>query len=572
MSTEGVAIEAEDSPLVPARMLNEFVYCPRLAILEWAEGEFAPSADTVEGTIRHAAVDKPGYRVRLRRTAPESAPDPESPPPEPGRLEQLRSVELSDTELGLIAKIDLVEIEGDRVQPVDTKKGKRPHLAKGAYDPERVQVCAQGLLLRRHGYRCDSGFIYYAGSNERVEIDFDEELVALTLAKVSELRATAASGALPPPLVDSPKCVRCSLAPICMPDELRFLRDPSSPPRQLLPANEHRFPMYVQHPGATVRKKGDLLQVFDGDEKLGEMRTREVSQLVLIGRASATEPVYRELLGDGKPIVHLSSGGWLYGVSDGLPHANVRLRQQQYRTADLPERCLAIARGIVVSKLTNQRTLLRRNGGEQIPSEVLDGIRHAAQSASRATQIDELRGHEGMGARHYFSGFALMLREDTDRRRFDLEGRNRRPPLDPVNALLSFAYAMLAREWVTACRSVGFDPYLGFYHAPRYNRPSLALDLMEAFRPICADSAVVRAINNGEVGRDDFVERLGSVNLTDSGRRKFLRTFEQRLTQEITHPVFGYRISYRRVFEVEARLLARHLLGELPSYEPLTTR
>ncbi len=571
MATEGDARPADDPPLVPARMLNEFVYCPRLAILEWAEGEFAHSADTVEGAVRHAAVDKPGYRVRTRRIAPE-VPSEEAPPPKPEALQQLRSVELSDPGLGLIAKIDLVEIEGERVQPVDTKKGKRPHLAKGTYDPERVQVCAQGLLLRSHGYRCDSGYIYYAGSNERVQVEFDDELVALTLSKLDELRAMATAGTLPPPLVDSPKCVRCSLAPICMPDELRFLREPSSPPRQLLPANDHRFPMYVQQPGAMVRKSGDLLQVFDGDEKLGEMRTREVSQLVLMGRAAATEPVYRELLGAGKPIVHLSTGGWLYGVTDGLPHANVRLRQQQYRAADSPEKCLAIARGIVAAKLANQRILLRRNGGDRVPSETLDGIRNAAQSASRASHIDELRGHEGLGARLYFSGFALLLQEDASGRRFDLDGRNRRPPTDPVNALLSFSYSMLTREWVTACRSVGFDPYLGFYHAPRYNRPSLALDLMEAFRPICADSAVMRAINNGEIAHDDFVERLGSVNLTDTGRRKFLRSFEQRLTQEVTHPVFGYRISYRRVFEVEARLLARHLLGELPTYEPMTTR
>jgi len=351
--------EPPDQPLVPARMLNEFVYCPRLAILEWVEGEFAPNADTVEGAVRHAAVDRPGYRVRLRQPASAGEDDRSAPDP----VEQIRSVELSDTELGLVAKIDLVEIEGDRVQPVDTKKGKRPHVERGAYEPERVQVCAQGLLLRRHGYRCDSGVLYFAGSNERVVVPFDDELIALTRRKLDELRAAAASGTLPPPLVDSPKCVRCSLAPICLPDETRFLRDQGPPPRLLLPAADHAFPLYVQQPGATVRKDGDLLVVFDKDQKLGEARTREVSQLVLIGRVSATEAVYRELLSQGKPIVHLSSGGWLYGVTDGLPHANVRLRQEQYRAADDPQRSLRIARWIVAAKLTNQRVLLRRNGG-----------------------------------------------------------------------------------------------------------------------------------------------------------------------------------------------------------------
>jgi CRISPR-associated protein Cas1 len=557
-----------EAPLVPARMLNEFVYCPRLAILEWVDGEFVHSADTKEGAVRHAAVDKPGFRVRLQRQDADERP--ETPP---AFVKQIRSVELSDPVLGLIAKIDLVEVDGDRVQPVDLKKGKRPHVEHGAYDPERVQVCAQGLLLRSHGYQCESGFLYYAGSNDRVEIPFDDELVALTRAKIAELRATAESSVLPPPLVDSPKCVRCSLAPICLPDETRFLRDAGPPPRQLIPAGDHTFPLYVQQPGAMVRKSGDLLQVFDREEKLGEMRTREVSQLVLFGRVSATESVYRELLAQGKPIVHMSSGGWLYGVTDGLPHANIRLRQQQFRTADDAEACLRIAREIVAAKLANQRTFLRRNATEgEVPEEALNAIRNSARSALHAPDIDSVRGHEGYGGRVYFAHFPSMLRPGPLRERFQAEGRNRRPPRDAVNALLSFAYSMLSREWITACRAAGFDPHLGFYHAPRYGRPSLALDLMEAFRPLCGDSVVVRAINNSEIGEADFIERMGAVNLTDSGRRTFLRSFEQRLTQEITHPTFGYRISYRRVFEVEARLLSRHLLGELPVYQPLTTR
>jgi CRISPR-associated protein Cas1 len=479
-----------DPPLVPARMLNEFVYCSRLAILEWVDGEFAHSADTVEGAVRHAAVDRPGYRVRSKQ------PEADQEGGAAAFVKQVRSVELSDAELGLVAKIDLVEIEGDRVQPVDVKKGRRPHVERGAYEPERVQVCAQGLLLRAHGHRCDSGVIYFAGSNERVEVPFDEELVALTRTKLAELREVAAAGVLPPPLVDSPKCVRCSLAPICLPDETRFLHDRADPPRLLIPAAEHKFPLYVQEPGAQVRKNGDVLEVWSKEEKLGEMRTREMSQLVLMGRTSATEPVYRELLSQGKPIVHLTSGGWLCGVTDGMPHANVRLRQEQYRAADDPRRCLAIARWIVAAKLANQRTFLRRNGGEGVSEVVLNGIRNAAEAAQRGTSVEEVRGHEGNAGRLYFSCFSALLGVSPFGARFDLEGRNRRPPRDPVNALLSFAYSMLVREWVTTCRAVGFDPFLGFYHAARYGRPSLALDLMEAFRPLCADSAVVRAINN----------------------------------------------------------------------------
>src|SRR5690606_14219116 len=407
-----------EQPLVPARMLNEFVYCPRLAILEWVEGEFAPNADTVEGAVRHAAVDRPGYRDRLRQRSQTAEEEPPSPRP----VEQIRSVELSDPELGLIAKIDIVEIDGDRVQPIDVKKGKRPHVERGAYDPERVQVCAQGLLLRKHGYRCDSGILYFAGSNERVPVPFDDDLITLTLRKLEELRAAAAAGTLPPPLVDSPKCVRCSLAPICLPDETRFLQESGPRPRLLLPAADHRFPLYVQQPGAMVRKNGDLLVVFDKEQKLGEMRIREVSQLVLMGRVSATEAVYQELLRQGKPIVHMSSSGWLYGVTDGLPHSNIRLRQEQYRTADDPKRSLRIARWIVAAKLTNQRVFLRRNGGEQVPEVVANGIRHATQASLRAESLDSLRGHEGNGGRLYFGHFGSLLRVEWFRERFNLEG------------------------------------------------------------------------------------------------------------------------------------------------------
>lgn len=557
----------EDLPLVPARMLNEYVYCPRLSFLEWVDREFAPNADTMEGAVRHASVDRPGFRIRSAKKAEAAGENPNQ-----SSVVQTRAVEISDPELGLIAKIDLVEAAGGKVQPVDTKKGKRPHVERGAYDPERVQLCAQGLLLRSQGYVCESGAIYYAASNERVDVPFDDELVSLTLEKLAALRDAATHGVLPEPLADSPKCVRCSLVPICLPDEIRFLKERSGPPRLLVPAADHTFPLYVQHPGATVRKSGDVLQVFDKDEKLGEMRTREVSQLVLMGRVSATEPVYQELLSQEKPIVHLSSGGWLYGVTDGLPHANIELRRRQFRTADDGEACLRIARPIVAAKLQNQRTFLRRNVPDPAPEAALDGLRQAAQAALRAENIDTLRGHEGYGGRLYFQELASLLRPGALKDRFDGEGRTRRPPRDPVNALLSFAYSMLTREWVTTCRTVGFDPYLGFYHAPRHGRPSLALDLMEPFRPLCGDSVVIRAINNGEIGESDFIERFGAVNLTDVGRRKFFRAFEERLAQEVTHPVFGYRISYRRVFEIEARLLARHLLGEIPVYEPLTTR
>jgi CRISPR-associated protein Cas1 len=567
-------METFDPPLIPVRMLNEFVYCPRLAILEWVDREFAHNADTMEGAVRHAAVDTAGQRVRWRarkKDEAESSDSGESPLAE--GVQQIRAVEISDPILGITAKIDLVEVRGNTACPVDTKKGKRPHVPRSAYDPERVQVCAQGLLLRTQGWSCDAGQLYYMGSNERVEVPFDQELIDLTTSSIAALRAAAETPILPQPLESSPKCVRCSLAPICLPDETRNLTGSDEPPRALIPAADHCFPLYVQHPGATVRKAGDLLEVWDREERLAQVRTREISQIVLMGPANATEAVIQEILHRGIPIVHLSTGGWLYGVTDGLPHRNIQLRRQQYRLADDPAACLRIARQLVRAKLLNQRVLLRRNGGDAVAPSAIQALRNAARSALRSETLNELIGHEGIGARVYFEHFGAMLaRGDSDFGAFDFEGRNRRPPRDPVNALLSFAYSMLTREWTTVCRAIGLEPFLGFMHQPRYGRPALALDLMEPFRPLVADSTVLRVINNGEIQRKDFIERMGAVNLTPTGRKKFLQAFEQRLAQEITHPVFGYRISYRRVFEVEARLFARHLEGEIPVYTPLVNR
>jgi CRISPR-associated endonuclease Cas1 len=166
----------------------------------------------------------------------------------------------------------------------------------------------------------------------------------------------------------------------------------------------------------------------------------------------------------------------------------------------------------------------------------------------------------------------IKSQEDARNFAFDFTTRNRRPPTDPVNALLSFAYAILTRIWTNTLSTVGFDPYRGYYHQPRYGRPALALDMMEPFRPLIADSSVLQAINNGEVKPTDFISAAGSVALNSNGRKRFIATIERRLSQEVTHPLFGYRVSYRRLFHIQARLLGRHLMGEIPDYPNFVTR
>ena len=212
---------------------------------------------------------------------------------------------------------------------------------------------------------------------------------------------------------------------------------------------------------------------------------------------------------------------------------------------------------------------LRRHLEESQGREVLDQLSLLMRRAEAAADAASLLGIEGMAAKEYFAGFAKLLKGGES---LDIEGRNRRPPRDPANALLSFVYALLVKEWTLALYAAGFDPLLGFYHRPRYGRPSLALDLTEEFRPLVADSTVLTLINNGEVTAESFIRRAGAVALTDAGRRAVIAGFERRMETEVTHPLFGYRISYRRILEVQARLLGRVLLGEISEYPNFCTR
>ena len=544
-------------------MINAYVYCPRLAYLEWVQGEWADSSDTVEGRHAHRRVNRDGGKL---------------PPPEDvDRTAKLhaRSVTLSSDRLGVIARMDLIESDGGRVEPIDYKRGKRPHVERGAYDPERVQLCVQGLLLREHGYDCNEGVLYFVGSRERVRVAFDDELIASTRQAIDGLRRVAANGGIPPPLEDSPKCPRCSLVEICLPDEVNHLTKAAISPRPIAVPGTDALPLYVQARQAKVSKSGETLIVTVDDEKVATARLSETSQVVLMGNIYLTTPCLHELMWRGIPVTWHSYGGWFFGHTAGNGHKNVDLRTAQYRASFDDSTCLQFARGLVSAKIQNCRTLLRRNWKRPENSQpVLIDLKSDSRHAERTNSLAELLGVEGTAAARYFRAFGTMLHAAASDGAlgFDFETRNRRPPTDPVNALLSFAYSLLVRSWTVTLTAVGFDAFRGLYHQPRYGRPALALDLMEPFRPLVADSVVVQAINNGEVRPTDFKATAGSVNLTADGRRRFIATFERRLGHEVVHPLFGYRVSYRRLMEMQARLFGRFLLGELPVYPNFTTR
>ncbi len=556
--------------LVPARMLNEFAYCPRLAYLEWVQGEFADSVDTVEGRFQHRRVDQPSGSL------PDTPSGGSGDGAEGGTSGSIhaRSVMLSDETLGAIARIDLVEGQGTRVTPVDYKHGRAPDVPEGAWEPERVQLCLQGLLLRANGFSCTEGMLYFVESRERVAIPFDDALVNRTTALLQDLRRMAADGQIPPPLVDSPKCPRCSLVGICLPDEVNRLSAPDPPTqrgslRRLVPGRDDALPLYVQTQGAAVGKSSDVLEIKLKGEALQTARLLEVSHLAVYGNVQVTSQALRELCARNIPVCYFSYGGWFQGITTGMAHKNVELRCRQYAAAMAPEAALPIAQRMIFGKIQNCRTLLRRNHREPPPGVVAE-LHRLAGNARAAASAETLLGIEGAAARCYFAEFQGMLKADS--LAFDFRSRNRRPPTDPVNAVLSFLYAMLIKQAMVTALAVGFDPYLGFYHQPKYGKPALALDLAEEFRPIVADSVGIWLINNGEIGRQHFISRAGALALTPSGRRKVIEAYERRLDTLITHPLFGYAVSYRRVMEIQARLLARYLLGELSAYPVFRTR
>lgn len=555
-------------------MVAQFAYCSRRFHLMYAEGRWADNAHTLEGKDVHRRVDRIDQILPETKAEADTANgnDGDAPP------EIARSVSLGCDDLGLMGKLDLVSAdpEGCEAVPVETKKSRVPPTPERTYPPERVQLMAQGLLLRAHGYRSDHGYVYYAGSRTRVRVEFTAELEEETRAIVQAVRDGRAATTMPQPLEDSPKCWGCSLCGICLPDETLALREGQDTTvatgmgrdvRRLFPARDRASPFYVQEQGARVGKSGERLTVSKNKETIGGARLIEVSQLVLIGNVQVSAQTLHLLMGEGIPTLHFSTGGWFHGISHGTEVENAYSRSAQYHTAADPVRCHAFALELVRAKAINQRVMLQRNarqdGGRSAVARIAEQLK--LLETENYPGLDELRGWEGRAAALYFSAFQEMLKtgELPD---FLFTHRNRRPPKDPVNALLSFAYAMLAKECVTALLGEGLDPWWGFYHQPRHGRPALALDLMEPFRPVIADSVVITAINTGMVSANDFISNANGCALQPGGRKAFLRAWEQRLDQLFTHPDFDYRCSWRTILRIQARLLARWLRGDIPKW------
>ena len=322
--------------------------------------------------------------------------------------------------------------------------------------------------------------------------------------------------------------------------------------------------LYITQPDARLNKKYEAFTVSlkqeDGSWKKQSVPAQTIEQVVLMGNPSVTGEALCYALELGMPVHYLSSFGKYIGAALPGYSRNGQLRLAQYGAYKNEDTKLSIVKAIVTAKVHNQYAVLYRHGQKENPLKLRKRLVEAQHS------VEQVRGIEGLAAREYFAAWAAMLSDD-----WTFSGRNRRPPTDGVNALLSFSYALLRTQVTAAAHLAGLDPYIGYLHEVHHGQPALVLDLMEEFRPLFADNLVLSLINNRAIQPEDFAVSLGAYRLSESGRRTFLQAFDRKMNDTFKHPVFGYKCSYRRAIALQARLLAKHLQEGIP-YKGLVLR
>lgn len=592
MNSDPLPADRDPLPLMPVRRLHNFLYCPRLFYLQWVENLFEENADTVAGSAAHRQTDQPSRYDEEKAEALRS-----------GLAEgaRLRSLRVENVELGLVGVIDVVEGGPGGLELLDYKKGSARRAEDGtlfAKEPDAAQLAAYALLLKAEGVAVASAAIFYAADRKRVPVILDENALERVRAALGEARALAASARMPAPLVDDLRCLHCSAYALCLPRESAWWKQSRSPrdisrtpalpgfeeaisgirevgtPPDLgdLPPRPPRLDgelLVVQTPGAMIGQSGGEFTVSLKGETLRKIPVHQLRAIYVYGAVQLTAQAVQTALEEEVDVAYFAPSGRFLGMLRGLPASGVDARLGQYTLFQQPFVRLRLAAEAIRAKVHNQRVLLMRNGD---PSEaVIRQLARLRDDTAEAASLDELLGIEGTAAHLYFQQFPTMLKERSNWA-FDFTGRNRRPPRDPVNALLSLGYSMLAKELAGVCHAVGLDPFLGFLHQPRYGRPALALDLMEEFRPLIADSVAISLINRGELDEGDFIRSASGTVLNERGRRRFWEAWFRRLDTEVSHPEFSYKMSYRRMLEVQARQLWRYVRGDALRYHGFTTR
>ena len=551
----------DQNHFIPVRALSNYVYCPRLFYYKFVENIFIENQDTAEGSFVHRNVDKPTHWKEDMDLSSHS---------------RIRSVSLESEKLGLRGVVDLIENKESGVEVIDYKKGSPYRDKKGFLIPKEmdaIQCVAYVLLLKEKDIIVNQASIYYAAERKKVPVLLNDFLFKKTFEYLKECKKIASSSICPKPLVDDPRCFHCSAYPVCLPNESAFwsgiLKTPPQNKKPPLPALDDREILVVQEPKARIKKKvGKIVVEMDG-KAISNHPIEQIQNVYVYGTPQISSQTVQALLEKGVSIGYFSPAGRFLGTAQGLPQSGIDARKGQYHLFVKPHICLKLAREIIRAKIHNQRVILMRNG--EVSQSILQRLAYLRDNATVAKSIDVVRGYEGSAAALYFQSFNTMIKKSLGED-FSFTNRNRRPPKDPVNALLSQGYSILTKELTGISYVVGLDPFFGFFHQPRYGRPALALDLMEEFRPLLADSVAISLLNRKELDISDFQLTSKGVFLNDKGRKQFWNAWFRRMDTQVKHPQFGYRMSYRRMLMVQARQLWRFLRGEAQTYYGFTTR
>jgi CRISPR-associated protein Cas1 len=542
---------AETASTLRVMSLHALKYCERLFYLEEVEEIRVANAAVFAGRTMHLELDEPGEVVDLTVESPD---------------------------IGIRGRFDAVRQRDGMTFPVEHKKGrsrKGPDGRPEAWDSDRLQALAYAMLLEEHsGRSVPEARIRYHKDNVTVRLPLTDEGRAEVRAAVERARELAASPYRPPVNENDRMCLRCSLAPVCLPEETRLAEalEQGAPEREqptpirLFPEDTEAKSLHVVTQGLKVGRSGESFSVGLYDEKPQKVGVREVSDIVLHGYAQITTQALRLCANEGIPVHWVTTTGAHIGTFSGLS-GGVQRRIRQFRGLTDETLVLELARRIVQAKLEMQlRYVLRATRGDPGLREALDEsirlLRTAVRGAVRGESREVLLGHEGVGARAYFAALSHLVRVQAGE---DMapSGRTRRPPRDRFNALLSFGYGLLHRDIMSAVLRVGLEPAFGVLHQPRSAAYPLVLDIMEVFRVPVVDVGVLGAVNRGSFDQNaDFEITKEKVWLSDTGRKKMIEVYERRKAEEYRHEVVGYSLSYARMMELEVRLLEKEWSGE----------
>ncbi len=530
-------------PLVRVMALHALAYCERLFYLEEVE------------EIRVA-----DHRVHAGRTLHETEVD--------GNREW-RSLELASDVWGIRGKVDFARYRDGQLVAIEHKKGRSR--GDDAWETDKLQVAAYAVLLSEHfGRPVAEGRVRYHATNKTVRVAVDDAARERLRHAVARARELSRSLERPPVTDNENLCAKCSLAPVCLPEEARLASAvddanesaAASKPRRLFPKDDARRILHVVDPDARVRRAGRQFVVRDSDGEEKKFPGMDVGAVILHGNAQITSQAIRFAVANDVAVHWMSGGGWYIGGV--APPAGVQRRLRQYQALQDDVLCLRLARRLAAAKIENQSRFIARQSharGARADVEAFLNVMHSQlRRVERCVDADALRGCKGIAARNYFSALALLL--DAGEKMMAFSGRSRRPPRDGFNAALSFGYGLLYREVMAAIIAVGLDSTIGFLHAPRTAAHPLALDLMELFRTTLWDMPLAASINRRQWTAEHLAVSKRQVWLSDEGKRLAISLFEQRKQESWKHPVLGYSLTYARAMELEVRLLEKEWSGE----------